>query len=141
MAGVALLAYCNRHIPDAEQVEFDKKFERASVLVKTCGPEPGVAVAVPMQVFRFEEKLWYRDRNRWRQIDGKPENVCDLLDIEKRSRAQIWPSATRLESGTLVESNALTAVFAHSQESRGHQRPGRYRGQARQGGRDGLLTD
>jgi hypothetical protein len=78
-----LLIYFNRYIPTPEEIEFDKKFDREAILVKTCGPDPGLASGTPLKVFRFGEKLWYRDLNRWRQIDAKPENVCDLLDIEK----------------------------------------------------------
>jgi hypothetical protein len=86
-----LLIYFNRHIPTPEEDDFNKKFEREAVLVKTCGLEPGVASASPMKVYRYQEKLWYRDRHRWRQVDAKPENVCDLLDIEKGHESK--PSA------------------------------------------------
>jgi hypothetical protein len=80
---IGVIRYFTRYIPSPEEVEFDKKFDQTAVLVKTCGPEPGIAVAIPIKVYRFEEKLWYRDDHRWRQIDAKPENVCNLLDIEK----------------------------------------------------------
>jgi hypothetical protein len=80
---IGIVSYVTRYVPTAEEVEFDEKFDREAVLVKTCGPEPGIAVAIPQKVFRFREKLWYRDRNRWRVIDRHPENVCDLLDVEK----------------------------------------------------------
>jgi hypothetical protein len=76
--------YFNRYEPTPEEIEFEKKFNREAVLVKTCGTDPGVASTEPLKVFRFEEKLWYReDGRRWRQVDGKPDNVCDLLDIAK----------------------------------------------------------
>lgn len=81
--GIGLLSYFNRYIPDSDQVEFDKNFERESVLVKTCGTDPGIATAIPIKVYRYEGKLWFRDRHRWRIVDGNPDNVCDLLDIEK----------------------------------------------------------
>jgi hypothetical protein len=81
------LAYLNRRLPTPEELEFDKKFDREAVLVKTCGDDPGVASGGPMRVFRFEDKLWYREANSlWRQIDGKVENVCDLLDIDVAHR-------------------------------------------------------
>lgn len=80
---IGVVRYFTRYIPTSEEVEFDKKFDQAAVLVKTCGPEPGIATAVPIKVHRFEEKLWYRDDHRWRQVDAKPDNVCDLLDVEK----------------------------------------------------------
>jgi hypothetical protein len=78
-----LLIYFSRYQPTPEEIEFDKKLNQAAVLVKTCGLDPGIAAAVPLKVFRFEEKLWYRDNHRWRQVDGNPDNVCDLLDIPK----------------------------------------------------------
>jgi hypothetical protein len=48
------LVYVNRRIPTPEELEFDKKFDREAVLVKTCGLDPGVASAVPLKVYRFE---------------------------------------------------------------------------------------
>lgn len=80
---IGVVLYFTRYEPAPEEVAFDKKFDREAVLVKTCSSEPGVAVQVPIKVYRFEEKLWYRDPHRWRQVDAKPENVCDILDIEK----------------------------------------------------------
>jgi hypothetical protein len=80
---LGLLIYFSRYVPTPEEVEFNKKFDREAVLVKTCGQEPGIASPSLMKVFRFEEKLWYRDFHRWRQVDGTPDNVCDLLDIAK----------------------------------------------------------
>ena len=65
---IGLVSYCTRYVPTPEEVEFDKKFDQGAVLVKTCGPEPGLATAIPMKVYRFEEKLWYRDDHRWRQV-------------------------------------------------------------------------
>jgi hypothetical protein len=85
---IGLLAYFTRYVPDSEQLEFEKKFDRDAVLVKTCRPDPTIESGVAMKVYRFEEKLWFRERKtRWKQVDGKPENVCDLLDVEeKRSK-------------------------------------------------------
>jgi len=81
--GIGVLAYWNRYIPDAEQAEFDRKFDREAIFVKTCGSDPGAAAGPILKVYRFEDKLWFRDRNRWRVVDAKPENVCDVLDVEK----------------------------------------------------------
>ena len=36
-----------------------------------------------MRVYRFQDKLWFLEyKRRWGQIDAKPDNVCDLLDID-----------------------------------------------------------
>jgi hypothetical protein len=68
-----------------EEIAFDEKFDREAVLVKTCGLNPGVASAVPLKVYRFENELWFHD-TRWRRVDGKVDNVCDLLDIDAAHR-------------------------------------------------------
>ena len=86
-----LIIYFTRYVPTPEQIEFDKKFDREAVLVRTCGLEPGIASALPMKVFRFEDKLWFQDNHRWRQVDGKPDNVCDLLDIDAAHRPSPEP--------------------------------------------------
>jgi hypothetical protein len=88
---IGAISYFTRYVPSPEEVEFDKTFDREAVLVKTCGPEPGVATAVPIKVYRFEAKLWYRDDHRWRQVDAKPDNVCDLLDIDAAHRPPPGP--------------------------------------------------
>jgi hypothetical protein len=36
---IGLLAYFTRYVPDSEQLEFEKKFDRDAVLVKTCRPD------------------------------------------------------------------------------------------------------
>jgi hypothetical protein len=82
-----VLAGCEK--PDPEQTEFDKKFDRDAVLVKTCGADPAIAGGSLMRVYRFQDKIWFLElKRRWRQIDAKPDNVCDLLDIEAVHRAK-----------------------------------------------------
>ena len=44
-----VLAGCEK--PDPEQVEFDKKFDRDAVLVKTCRDDPTIAGGSPMRVY------------------------------------------------------------------------------------------
>jgi hypothetical protein len=89
--GVALSS-CEK--PDPEQVEFDKKFDRDAVLVKTCRDDPTIAGGSPMRVYRFQDKLWFLEyKRRWRQIDAKPDNVCDLLDTDAAHRATKRSSA------------------------------------------------
>ena len=88
LLGFGLLIYFGRYVPSPEEEAFDKKFDQESVLLKTCGTDPGVASGAPMRVYRYENKLWYRDVHRWRQVDASPENVCDLLDIDKGHREQ-----------------------------------------------------
>jgi hypothetical protein len=81
-----LIAYFNRHVPSVEELDFEKKFDREAVLVKTCGLDPGIESAAPLKVYRFENELWFRDHRRWRRVDGKVDNVCDLLDIDTAHR-------------------------------------------------------
>ncbi len=81
--GFGLLVYFGRYVPDAEQVTFDKKFDREAIFMKTCGSDPSIASGAPLKVYRFEDKLWFEDIHRWRQVEGNIENVCDLLDIAK----------------------------------------------------------
>src|SRR5882672_9847341 len=76
----ALLVGCKE--PTPEQVEFQKRFDREAVLVRTCGTDPGIASAVPLKVYRFEQQLWFNELGVWRRVDGKVDNVCDLLDID-----------------------------------------------------------
>jgi hypothetical protein len=84
---IGLIAYFNRHVPDAEELDFEKKFDREAVLVKTCGTDPGIVSAVPLKVYRFENELWFKDTWKWRRVDGKVDNVCDLLDIDAAHRS------------------------------------------------------
>ena len=56
--------------------------------------EPGVAVPVPIKVYRFENELWFYERGgpvvwsgrRLIRIGGKVDTVCDLLDIDAAHR-------------------------------------------------------
>jgi hypothetical protein len=86
-AAIGALAYFTRRIPTPEEIGFQKRFDRDAMLVKTCAPDPSLASAATLKVYRFEGELWFSDRGRWRRIDGKPENVCDILDIEAAHRA------------------------------------------------------
>jgi hypothetical protein len=83
---IGLFAYFNRHVPSAEELDFEKKFDREAVLVKTCGWDPGIESGAPLKVYRFENELWFSDHRRWRRVDGKVDNVCDLLDIDAAHR-------------------------------------------------------
>jgi hypothetical protein len=88
---IVLLGLTGCGKPDPEQIEFDKKFDRDAVLVKTCRVDPTIESAPPIRIYRFDGKLWFREKLRfrekhggWRQIDGNPENVCDLLEVEQK---------------------------------------------------------
>jgi hypothetical protein len=83
---LGLIAYFNRHVPDAEELAFEKRFDREAILVKTCASDPGIASGVPLKVYRFENELWFKDIWKWRRVDGKADNVCDLLDIDAAHR-------------------------------------------------------
>lgn len=76
-----LLASCKE--PTPEELAFQQKFDREAVLVKTCGLDPGIMSAVPLKVYRFENELWfYEHGSKLRRVDGKVDNVCDLLAID-----------------------------------------------------------
>jgi hypothetical protein len=81
------LSGCNEKDPkDPQQVEFEKKFEREAVLVKTCPGDPRFAsgpTAAAQRVYRFEKELWYVDVNGHRKVEATPETVCNLLVLPK----------------------------------------------------------
>jgi hypothetical protein len=80
------LGGCNREPKDPQQVEFEKKFEREAVLVKTCAGAPGYAsgpTAAAQRVYRYEKELWYLDVNRYRKVEATPEAVCSVLQLPK----------------------------------------------------------
>ena len=79
-----VLAGCKE--PTPEETAFQQKFDREAVLVKTCGLDPGIASAIPLKVYRFENELWFNEGFKWRRVDGKADNVCDLLDIDAAHR-------------------------------------------------------
>jgi hypothetical protein len=82
-----VLAGCEK--PDPEQVEFEKKFDRDAVLVKTCRNDPTIESGPPMRVYRFQDKLWFSEyKRRWRQIDANPDNVCDVVEMKAAHRAK-----------------------------------------------------
>jgi hypothetical protein len=67
---------------DPQQVEFEKKFQREAVLVKTCPGDPRYAsgpTAVAQRVYRFQKELWYQDVNGYRKVEATPETVCSVL--------------------------------------------------------------
>jgi hypothetical protein len=76
------LAGCDRKPTDPQQIEFEKKFQRDAVLVKTCPGDPRRAsgpTAITQRVYRFENELWYDDADRYRRVEATPETVCNLL--------------------------------------------------------------
>jgi hypothetical protein len=86
LAMVLGLASCNEKPKDPQQVEFEKKFEREAVLVKTCPGDPRYAsgpTAVAQRVYRFEKELWYQDVTGYRKVEATPEAVCDALQFPK----------------------------------------------------------
>lgn len=82
LASAVLLQSCQKTDPDEEKLR--QAFDRDAVLVKTCRPDPGIASAIPLKVYRFQNGLWFEDRRRLRRVDGNVENVCDLLDVEQK---------------------------------------------------------
>jgi hypothetical protein len=61
------LGGCDRKPKDPQEVEFEKKFEREAVLVKTCPGDPRWAsgpTSITQRVYRFENELWYQDVDR-----------------------------------------------------------------------------
>jgi hypothetical protein len=84
---IGALAYFTRRIVTTEETEFQKRFDRNAVLVKTCAPDPAIASSATLKVYRFEGEFWFSDTGRWQRIEGKSENVCDLLDFDAAHRA------------------------------------------------------
>lgn len=81
-----ILSGCKEQERDPQQVEFEKKFEREAVLVRTCPGDPRFAsgrTAVAVRVYRFQKELWYQDIDGYRRVDATPENVCTILTIPK----------------------------------------------------------
>jgi hypothetical protein len=79
-----LLAGCSKR--DPEEVEFEKRFRREAVLVKTCPGDASLAsgpTSVHQRVYRFQEELWFDERGIMRRVDAKPENVCAVLQAPK----------------------------------------------------------
>jgi hypothetical protein len=86
LAVVLGLSGCEKQPKDPQQVEFEKKFEREAVLVKTCPGDPRLAsgpTASAQRVYRFEKELWYQDVNRYRKVEATPEAVCSVLELPK----------------------------------------------------------
>jgi len=88
---VSILQGCKE--PTADEKAFQEKFDREAILVKTCGYDPGVASGGTMKVYRFQNELWFNERYmQWRRVDGKVDNVCDLLDIDAGHKPPPPPS-------------------------------------------------
>ena len=75
------------HVPDADELEFEKKFDREAVLVKTCGVDWGIST-VPLKVYRFKDQLWFKDNLIWRPVAAGIDQVCDVLDIDAKDGAR-----------------------------------------------------
>lgn len=77
------LSGCNEKQPrDPQLVEFEKKFEREAILVKTCHGDPRYAsgpTAAAQRVYRYEKELWFEDISGPRKIEATPEAACDTL--------------------------------------------------------------
>jgi hypothetical protein len=77
-----LLAGCSKREKDPEEVEFEKRFRREAVVVKTCPGDTSLATGVTsfrQRIYRFQEELWFDERGVMRRVDAKPENVCAVL--------------------------------------------------------------
>ncbi|MET4603430.1 hypothetical protein ABIB90_002908 [Bradyrhizobium sp. JR4.1] len=83
IAGVAL-AGCKEQVKDPQQVEFERKFEREAVLVRTCPGDPRYAsgpTAAAQRVYRFEKELWFIDIDGPRKLETNPEAACSTLTL------------------------------------------------------------
>jgi hypothetical protein len=79
-----ILSACKQEEKDPQQVEFEKKFEREAILVRTCPGDPRFGsgpTAAAIRVYRFQSELWYQDVDSYRRIDANPENACAILTI------------------------------------------------------------
>ena len=86
LIAVIVLSGCKEKERDPQQVEFEKKFEREAVLVRTCPGDPRFAsgpIAAAIRVYRFQKELWYQDVDGFRRVDATPENVCAILTTPK----------------------------------------------------------
>lgn len=82
---VALVA-CSDQEKDPVRVEFERKFLRDAVLIKTCPGDARYAsgpTAVTTLVYRYEQALWYEDTTGYRRVDAPPERVCDVFVTPK----------------------------------------------------------
>src|SRR5215475_3802807 len=80
------LTGCSKRERDPEEVEFEKHFRREAVVVKTCPGDASLATgptSVHQRIYRFQQELWFQDRDVMRRVDAKPENVCDVLQAPK----------------------------------------------------------
>ncbi|MBR1223781.1 hypothetical protein JQ600_02565 [Bradyrhizobium sp. AUGA SZCCT0176] len=65
-----------------QQAEFEKRFDREAVLVRTCPGDPAYAsgpTSNTQRVYRFEKELWVRTVKGYQRVDGAPDTVCELL--------------------------------------------------------------
>lgn len=97
---------------DQTDSEFENKFTHEALLVKTCGVAEKIS-KVPLRVYRYDGKLWFKEDSIWWQIDAGTERVCDVLDVDaqngvRRSRedqhepqiADLFTWRTRLVRGS-----------------------------------------
>jgi hypothetical protein len=107
LAAIAGLSGC-----DPADGEFEKKFTHEAMLVKTCGVDEEIS-KVPLRVYRYDGKLWFKENSKWWQIDAGIDKVCDVLDVDvqngiRRSHedhhqpriADLFTWRTRLVSGS-----------------------------------------
>lgn len=98
----ASLGSCSEAKPrDPQQVEFEKKFEREAVLIKTCPGDPRWAsgpTAAAQRVYRYEKELWFWDLPGPRKLEATPEAACDALTIPPGPK----PSGIPLPGGLVL---------------------------------------
>jgi hypothetical protein len=86
IAALSIAACGERKPKDPAQAEFEKKFDRDSVIVMTC---PGDArwasgpTAATQRVYRYEKDLWVEIVTTtgagYQRVEATPETVCNVL--------------------------------------------------------------
>jgi hypothetical protein len=83
ISAFSVFATCALAAPkDPQQAEFEKKFDREAVLVRTCPGDPAYAsgpTSNSQRVYRFEKELWVTTVKGYQRVDGAPDTVCELL--------------------------------------------------------------
>ena len=69
---------------DQTDLEFEKKITHEGLLVKTCGVAEQIS-KVPLRVYRYDGKLWFKEDSIWWQIDAGTATVCDVLDVDAQN--------------------------------------------------------
>jgi hypothetical protein len=91
IAFLVVLVLYNRPVPDAEELEFEKKFDRDATLVATCGSDPGLRCPLcRLRVYRYMNELWFKDDLTWRRVEGKTDNICDVFQFDTQSSRRQW---------------------------------------------------